>query len=257
MPASWAARTASATTSRQEAVRQAKMPPVWNQRTPRAPKRRAQSTSPGCMCEVAECPRSYRDTLPRGPAPTSVKLSPMRRLAAHPVVGDGHRLGEVHPGRPGVVAHDAAQGVVDQAAHPPGAQAQARQGVSHVVLPAADVDLEVGGELDAVVSGRAEADHALAQADQVELALVRRPDLQRHVFPSRRPAVVGPTGVGPDQAGASMFGSVLADDHAAQVDAGVNAGVALIDVVELVLAVRVHLRQVGDGKVESEVVAKP
>ena len=58
MPASWAALTASATTSRQEGLRQAKMPPVWNQRTPRSPKSLFQSTSPGFICEVAEWPRS-------------------------------------------------------------------------------------------------------------------------------------------------------------------------------------------------------
>ena len=91
-----------------------------------------------------------------------------------------HRLGDVDAGGPGVVAHDAAQRVVDQAADPPGAQAQPREGVGHVVLAASDVDLEMWGELDAVAAGWAEADHALAQADQVELALLRRSDAQGH-----------------------------------------------------------------------------
>src|SRR5581483_2408124 len=49
-----------------------------SQRTPSAPKRRSQSTSPGFSCDAAECPRSEHPTAPRTPNPRSVKLSPLR-----------------------------------------------------------------------------------------------------------------------------------------------------------------------------------
>ena len=58
--------------------RAAKMPPVWNQRTPSPAKRRSQSISPGASCEAAEWPRSETPRAGRNPKPRSVKFRPTR-----------------------------------------------------------------------------------------------------------------------------------------------------------------------------------
>ena len=62
----------------------AKMPPVWNQRTPSSPNSLSQFTSPGLICEAAELPRSEQPSAARTPKPFSVKLRPTRVLRPIP-----------------------------------------------------------------------------------------------------------------------------------------------------------------------------
>src|SRR4029079_14909732 len=62
----------------------AKMPPVWNQRTPSSPNNFSQFTSPGLICDAAECPRSEQPSAARMPKPFSVKLRPTRVLRPRP-----------------------------------------------------------------------------------------------------------------------------------------------------------------------------
>ena len=84
MPWRAAAVTASSITSGVVAERPAKMPPVWNQRTPSVPNRCSQSTSPGRSCEAAVLPRSDTPSALRTPKPRSVKLSPLRTVRPIP-----------------------------------------------------------------------------------------------------------------------------------------------------------------------------
>ena len=79
---------ASSTTAGVVADSPAKMPPVWNQRTPWTPKRSSQSTSPGRSWLAAVCPRSDVPTAPRTPKPRSVKFSPLRASRPMPSYGD-------------------------------------------------------------------------------------------------------------------------------------------------------------------------
>src|SRR5882724_10619593 len=62
----------------------AKMPPVWNQRTPCRPKMSSQLKSPGLSCDAAVLPRSGTPTAPRMPKPRSVKLRPLRTVRPMP-----------------------------------------------------------------------------------------------------------------------------------------------------------------------------
>ena len=62
----------------------AKMPPVWNQRTPSSPNSFSQFTSPGLICEAAEWPRSEQPSAARMPKPFSVKFRPTRVLRPRP-----------------------------------------------------------------------------------------------------------------------------------------------------------------------------
>ena len=87
----------------------AKMPPVWNQRTPSLPKTRSQSMSPGLSCEAAVWPRSEQPRAARTPKPRSVKLRPLRTRAADAVV-----LG---PAEVRLVDAALEDEVLDQAAH--------------------------------------------------------------------------------------------------------------------------------------------
>src|SRR5689334_3525134 len=65
-------------------ARAAKMPPVWNQRTPSSPNSFSQFTSPGLICDAAEWPRSLQPSAARIPKPFSVKLRPTRVLRPRP-----------------------------------------------------------------------------------------------------------------------------------------------------------------------------
>src|SRR5687767_13766260 len=76
--------TASITASEVLGASAAKMPPVWNQRTPSSPNNFSQFTSPGFICEAAEWPRSEQPSAARMPKPFSVKLSPTRVLRPRP-----------------------------------------------------------------------------------------------------------------------------------------------------------------------------
>src|SRR3954470_2642632 len=76
--------TASMTASDVLGASAAKMPPVWNQRTPSSPNSFSQFTSPGLICDAAEWPRSEQPSAGRMPNPFSVKLSPTRVLRPRP-----------------------------------------------------------------------------------------------------------------------------------------------------------------------------
>ena len=76
---------------------------------------------------------------------------------------------DVHADGAGVIGDEPAHRRGVEPADPAGPQAEARKGVGHVVLAAADPDFERGGELDPPVPGRREANHALAQGHQIEL----------------------------------------------------------------------------------------
>ena len=84
MPYLCAASTASITASAVLGASAAKMPPVWNQRTPSSPNSFSQFTSPGLICEAAEWPRSEQPSAARMPKPFSVKLRPTRVLRPRP-----------------------------------------------------------------------------------------------------------------------------------------------------------------------------
>ena len=84
---------------------------------------------------------------------------------------DGVR--DVHADGAGVVGDDAAHRRGVEAADPAGAEAEAREGVGDVVFAAADPDFERGRELDAAMAGGREANHALAERDQIELTGLR------------------------------------------------------------------------------------
>src|SRR5208282_5187624 len=79
-----ATSTASITASAVLLASAAKMPPVWNQRTPSSPNSFSQFTSPGRICEAAEWPRSEQPSAARTPKPFSVKLRPTRVLRPSP-----------------------------------------------------------------------------------------------------------------------------------------------------------------------------
>src|SRR6187399_2403336 len=76
--------TASMTASDVLGASAAKMPPVWNQRTPSSPNNFSQFTSPGLIWEAAEWPRSEQPSAARMPNPFSVKFKPTRVLRPRP-----------------------------------------------------------------------------------------------------------------------------------------------------------------------------
>src|SRR6187399_1686090 len=76
--------TASSTASEVFGANAAKMPPVWNQRTPSSPNSFSQFTLPGLICDAAEWPRSLQPSAARMPKPFSVKLRPTRVLRPRP-----------------------------------------------------------------------------------------------------------------------------------------------------------------------------
>ena len=84
MPARRAAAMASSTTSAVLSDSPAKMPPVWNQRAPSAPKISSQGICPGRSWLAALLPRSEHPRAARAPKPRSVKLSPLRTLRPMP-----------------------------------------------------------------------------------------------------------------------------------------------------------------------------
>ncbi len=67
VPCCLAASIASLATRGVVSDRAAKMPPVWNQRTPSSPKILFQSMSPGFSWQVAVLPRSEQPTAARTP----------------------------------------------------------------------------------------------------------------------------------------------------------------------------------------------
>src|ERR1700712_4490120 len=79
-----AASTASITASEVFGASAAKMPPVWNQRTPSSPNSFSQCTSPGRICDAAELARSEQPSAARIPKPFSVKFNPTRVLRPMP-----------------------------------------------------------------------------------------------------------------------------------------------------------------------------
>ncbi len=87
MPYFFAVVTASTITSGVVVESAAKMPPVWNQRTPSRPKIRSQSRSPFLSCEAALLARSEQPTAPRMPKPRSVKFRPTRVFRPMPSKG--------------------------------------------------------------------------------------------------------------------------------------------------------------------------
>ena len=57
---------------------------------------------------------------------------------------------------------------------------QAAERVTDVVLAAAHPGLEIGGKLDALMSRRAQADHALAKGQNIQLAFICGFQFQGH-----------------------------------------------------------------------------
>src|SRR6185437_5761600 len=84
VPCLRAASTASIAASEVLGASAAKMPPVWNQRTPSSPKILSQFTSPGRIWEEAELARSEQPSAARMPKPFSVKFKPTRVLRPMP-----------------------------------------------------------------------------------------------------------------------------------------------------------------------------
>ena len=117
----------------------AKMPPVWNQRTPRAPKRCVPVDVAGLQLRRPPCGRGRtRRRAPRTPKPRSVKLSPLRTVRPTPSYGT-QRISDVStPPCRIEVLEQPADLVVGEGGDDAGAQAEAAaQAAGDVVLAAA------------------------------------------------------------------------------------------------------------------------
>ena len=166
------------------------MPPQWNQRAPSAPKIVSQSTSPGRSCDTAVWPRSEQPTAPRTPKPRSVKLRPLRAVAADAVVGHPAQVALVDAAAQDELLDETADGVVGERADERRAQAEAApQAARHVVLAAALPDLEGARGRDPALAG-IEAQHDLAEGHEVPAAVAGVAKLEdAHGLPPRAATV--------------------------------------------------------------------
>ena len=141
----------------------AKIPPVWNHRTPCRPNsrpsrcRRAQLGGSG----VAAVGASRR--APRTPKPRSVKLRPLRAVRPMPSSGDPLDEGVSTPPVQDEILDQPADLVVDEGGDDGGAQAEAAaQAAGDVVLAAALPRRELTGRADAALAG-IQPEHDLAE----------------------------------------------------------------------------------------------
>ena len=173
VPCRRAASIASRATAGVVADSAAKTPPVWNQRRappPAPPNSASQSTAPGCSWAMAVWPRSEQPTPPRGPKPRSVKLRPLRLVAADAVVLDPAQVRQIDAPLQHQILDQPADRVVGQRGDDRGAQPEAAaQAARDVVLAAALPRGEAAGGVDAPLAG-IEAQHHLAQAHLIETA---------------------------------------------------------------------------------------
>ena len=136
-----------------------------------SPKRWSQSTSPGRSCEAAVFPRSETPTAPRTPKPRSVKLSPLRTVRPMPSYGTQRISERVDAALEDEVLDQPADVVVGERGHDRGAQPEAAaQAAGDVVLAAALPHPERARGADAPLA-RIEAQHDLAERDEVVAAL--------------------------------------------------------------------------------------
>ena len=151
----------------------AKMPPVWSQRTPELAEQVVPVDVAGPQLRRRRCGRG-RDTptAPRTPKPRSVKLRPLRTVAADAVVRHPADERGVDAALQDQVLDQPADLVVGERGDDGGAQAEAAaQPAGDVVLAAALPDLERAGGADPALA-RVEAQHHLAERDQVVAALL-------------------------------------------------------------------------------------
>ena len=165
------ASSASAAVSSESAP---KTPPQWNQRAPSAPKIRSQSTSPGRSFDAAECARSEQPRAGPDAEAAFGEVEPVAHLAPDAVVRKPAEVRLLDAALVDQILDQAADGVVGERGHDRRAQAEAAlERAGDVVLAAALADVEAPGRRDAAVAG-VEAQHDLAQRDEVPAALVSR-----------------------------------------------------------------------------------
>ena len=156
----------------------AKMPPVWNQRTPSSPNSFSQFTSPGLICEAAEWPRSEQPSAGRMPKPFSVKLRPTRVLRPEAVEVAPDDVRHVDAALHDEVLDEPAEVVLRQRGDDGGALLPALpHRARDVVLAAAFPHLEAARVAHAAEAG-VEAQHHLAERHAVPLRLGGGPDLR-------------------------------------------------------------------------------
>ena len=178
MPCLCAASTASITASAVLLASAAKMPPVWNQRTPSSPNSFSQFTSPGRICEAAEWPRSEQPSAARTPKPFSVKLRPTRVLRPSPSNSRQITCDSVDAALPHQVLDQPAE-IVDRQRGDHGralAPALAHR-AGDIVFAAALPHLERARVAHPAEAG-VEAQHHLAERGAVPLGLGGRTDLE-------------------------------------------------------------------------------
>ena len=158
--------------------RPAKMPPVWNQRTPSVAEEVLPVDVARPQLEAAVWPRSDTPTAPRTPKPRSVKLSPLRTVRPMPSYGT-HRMSDVSTppcrmksstSRPTSLSANA----VTTAVRSP---KQRRSPRATLYSPPPSQTPERAGGADAPLA-RVEAEHDLAERDQVVAALLGGADLE-------------------------------------------------------------------------------
>ena len=182
VPCLLAAFTASTVSAAVVSESAAKMPPVWNQRTPSLPKMWSQSMSPGLSCEAAVLPRSG---IADGAADAEAALGEVQAVAdgaADAVVlapldevgGDAALHDEILDEMADLVVHEGGDdgGLVAEAFP---------QAAGRVVFAAAFPDGEVAGGADPAFAG-IEAEHDFAEGDLVEGAFGLGLDGQGHGF---------------------------------------------------------------------------
>jgi len=80
-------------------------------------------------------------------------------------------VGDVHADGAGMIKDDAGYRVIRQFADEAGAQPEPGAGISDIEFAAADIDFEGPGKFNAAMTRRRQADHALAERQDVKLAL--------------------------------------------------------------------------------------
>jgi hypothetical protein len=169
VPCRLAALTASTVTSAVEAESAAKIPPVWNQRTPSFPKMWSQSKSPGLSCDGAadaEAALGEIEAVADGAA-DAVVLAPLDEVGRDAALHDE-------------VLDEVPDLVVDEGGADGRFQAEAfAEAAGGVVLAAALPDLEFAGGADATLAG-IEAEHDFTERELVESAVFGGFDFKAH-----------------------------------------------------------------------------
>jgi hypothetical protein len=106
-------------------------------------------------------------------------------LASDTVIGHALDAAEVHADGSGVVEDDISDRGHWESADEAGLRSHSGQGVGHIVFPAAYVDFESSGKLDATGTRRGQAHHALSQRDQIQVCVHGLTLLPKTVLSSR------------------------------------------------------------------------